>query len=262
MRFKTLILTLLVMVGLASAPASAQTALTATTISAAMTATQTTVTVASATSIVAGWVLYIDREAVLVRSITSTTAVISRGQMGTAPAAHGSGAGVLAQAPAAFSLVDPSGACSTLTETYLPRVSVVSGNLFDCVGSTAGAVTGAGYWVRHKQGGFTTPSFYGLGTISAYTASGALDIRPGVTTVAGGSAQSYTLANPSEAQNGMIMIIICKTTYAHTVTVATGIADGANTSDVATFAAIGDSLVVVAVHGKWYLISFRGTSLA
>lgn len=262
MRFKTLLLTMVVLLALVVAPTHAATSLTATTLSAAVTATQTTVTVASATGLTVGWYLYVDREAMLVRSISSTTITVTRGSGGTAPAAHGSGAGVLAQAPQAFSLVEPSGTCNTTTEVYLPRVVLTNGALYDCVGSTAGAVTGAGYWVRHKQGGFTVPSFYGLGTITAYTAAGAIDLRPGVSTVAGGSAQAYTVAAPTEAQNGMIMVILCKTAYAHTITFTTGIVDGANTSDVATFAAIGDSLVVVAIHGKWYLISFRGTSIA
>jgi hypothetical protein len=260
MRFKTLISMLLVLVALVVTPANAQTALTATTLSSAMTATQTTATVASATNLVAGWYLYIDREAILIRSISGTTAVVSRGVAGTAPASHGSGAGVLAQTPSAFYMTDVSGSCVTTAETYLPHINVVSGNIMDCLPSSSTLAYGAGYWVRYKQMGFTVPSFYGTGTVYTY-ASGAILIRPGVhlITATGGT---YTLAAPTEAQNGVVMTILSTVAQTNTVTVTGGV-DGTSSHDACAFAAaIGNHLTLVAVHGAWYLISAQGITVS
>lgn len=261
MRFKTLIPMLLVL-ALCAVPSFAATSLTATSLSAAVNATQNTVTVASATGLTVGWIMYVDREAMVIRSISSTTITVMRGTNGTAAAAHGSGAGVLAQVPQAFFLTDPSGACNTTTEDYLPHVNLVNGSIYDCIGTTASSVTGAGFWVRYKQFGFTVPSFFGNGDVDTYTADGAIPIKPGVTILAGSAGKAYTLAAPSLAQNGIVMVFAVGSAQAHTLTVAGGINGGSTATDVATFAALGDSLVLVANGGVWYLISFRGTSIA
>lgn len=259
MRIK-LLCVMLVLVALAGTPSYAATSLTATTISAAMNTTQTTIVVASATSLAAGWNMYIDRELMLIRVVTGTTITVQRGVGGTAPAAHGSGAGVLAQTPSAFFLTDVSGSCNVGTEVYLPHVNVINGNLYDCVPSSSTLYTGAGYWVRHKELGFTIPSFYGTGSIFTYSAGAAIMVKPGVHLLTG-TAQAYTLAVPIEAQNGMVVVILNTVAQTATVTVSGGI-DGTSSDDACAFAAaIGNHLTLVAIHGKWYLISAQGITV-
>lgn len=68
--------------------AAAQALVTRTTLSNAITATQTTFAVASATDFAAGAYLWVDREVMVVRSVSSTNITVTRGQMGTVAAAH------------------------------------------------------------------------------------------------------------------------------------------------------------------------------
>lgn len=262
MRFLKLIVPMLLVLALTVAPSFAATSLTATYLSSAINDTQTTVVVNSATGMSAGWLVFVDREAMLIRSISSTTLTVQRGVQGTAPAAHASSAGVLAQTPSAFYVKDVSGTCNTTTVEYLPWVNLSNGSVYDCLATSASSTTGAGVWVRYRQFGFSIPSFYGVGVVNTYTGDAAIPLRPGVTILAGSSAKNYTLAAPTYAQNGMVMVFAAGSAQAHTLTVSGGINGGSTATDVATFAALGDSLVLVANNGVWYLISFRGTSIA
>lgn len=124
-----------------SVPASAQTYLTSTTLSNATTASQTSFVVASASGIVAGGGLYVDREFMTVRSVSGTTITVSRGQSGTVANAHGASRTVIifpvAAIPTAVSSTDPSpvdgvGTCTPGAHQYLPIVNVTNGNVWLC----------------------------------------------------------------------------------------------------------------------------------
>lgn len=141
MKIRALFTSIVLLLGLMGA-AQAQTALTSTTLSAALTATQTTVQVASATGVSAGVYLFVDREAMRVNSITGTLANVSRGFAGSAARAHITGAVVYVGAASAFSSDGgpggPVGACTRTAQTTLPRISLPSGNVYDCpVGTNA-----------------------------------------------------------------------------------------------------------------------------
>jgi hypothetical protein len=255
MRFKTLILTLLVLVGLCAAPASAATALTATTLSAATTATASTVTVTSASGLTVGWIMYVDREAMVIRSITSTTIGVSRGTNGTAPAAHAILAGVLAQVPSAFASTDVSGSCSTLTEEYLPHVNIAAGNTYDCLTTSTSVTTGAGLWTQYKRGGFPVTSATFVQALTSTTAT--VLIKPGMITL-GGTAQTYTIAAPAVAQNGMRITFINVVAQINTV-VVTGSITGASTSaSCAMTNVIGNHIAIEAREGRWYIVGGQG----
>lgn len=83
-----------------------------------------------------GTLLYVDREAMRVLSVSGTTITVQRGANGTAAAGHLTGVTVYignpdwyAQDPAQFV---PSGTC-TLANTYaLPKIEVLSGEIFTC----------------------------------------------------------------------------------------------------------------------------------
>lgn len=85
-----------------------------------------------------------------------------------------------------------------------------------------------------------------------YTASGAIAEKFGVDTLSGAGALAMTLADPiTGTDDGKILRIVAHTAHAHTVTLAGGFQGGANHK--ATFGgAIGDTLVVLALLGKWY----------
>ena len=101
---------------------------------------------------------------------------------------------------------------------------------------------------------------------AVYTADGAISEKSGVVLIGGGGAKSMTLAAPIEGEDdGKMLIISAITAQAHTVTQATpefnGIDDGNN--DVATFGgAIGDSMVIVAYGGVWYVVNLRNVTIA
>lgn len=127
-----------------SVPASAQTYLTSTTNSAAITSSQTTFAVASATGIVAGGALYVDREWMIVRSVSGTNITVLRGQGGTVANSHGASRTVVIVPLAAVSLVpqsvDPGGtagigACTASNFQFLPLINVTNGNVWLCIAS-------------------------------------------------------------------------------------------------------------------------------
>lgn len=118
----------------------AQTTITSTTLSAAVTSTTaTTITVASATTFVAGNYAYVDQEAMLVRSASSTTITVERGVLSTQSATHKSGATILVGNPGHFKPMvngaPPYGRCIRTAQQYLPIIDAKSGNIWSCDGN-------------------------------------------------------------------------------------------------------------------------------
>jgi hypothetical protein len=97
----------------------------------------------SATDPTKATVLYIDREAMDVESVSGSTVTVTRATNSTAGRSHVSGAlvfvipsylvtfsGTNYGAPPAV----PAGSCTRSAETYLPRIQFISGMISDCVG--------------------------------------------------------------------------------------------------------------------------------
>ena len=100
------------------------------------------------------------------------------------------------------------------------------------------------------------------GVAAAYSASGAVAVQSGIITLAGGSAQAYTLVAPvAGTQDGLTMKFVCITKQAHTVTTPALAIDGI--MDTATFAASvnGECMTLQAFNGKWYMTSALGVTL-
>lgn len=138
---------LLALVGLV--PASAQTTVTSTTLSATITAAQTKFTVASASDLSAGYILFVDREAMKVTTVSGTTVTVTRGVSGTGAREHAASAVVYHGAPVEFSAneVVPGSVCTATAEPYLPRIVLPTGNVYQCtnsiwysIGSTVGSI--------------------------------------------------------------------------------------------------------------------------
>lgn len=126
-----------------------QTTVSSTTLSAALTSSSKTLTVASATGISGRTlaqarggvgsstadnltILYIDREAMEVEKVSSTTITVKRGAQGTAPAAHASAAKVWLGRAGYFGAIDRSGPCTAASETYVPVFNIHNGKQFNC----------------------------------------------------------------------------------------------------------------------------------
>lgn len=96
------------------------------------------------------------------------------------------------------------------------------------------------------------------------TGDGAIKITSGIVQITASSAATITIPDPPADDDGLL-IIMSTTAQAHTVSNAAGSgfnAGGAG-SDVATFgAAIGNNLVLVAIKGKWYVVTSTGITLA
>lgn len=244
---KRIILGIVAALALMASVASAQTTLNSTTISAAMTETQKFVLLTSATGVAANDILFVDREALKVISISSTRAEVIRGSNGTTAGPHASGAPIFTGVPAAFSRAEPpvGGSCTSTNEQYLPRVVVQSGNVYDCKGSR---------WRMFKQAGRIVNG--GVGNAgSAYTSAGAISIEPGTVFIGSGGALAMTLANPPAWADGLEMCFVASTAQAHTVTYTAGFGGGTTARDVATFGgAIQDGMCVVAWSSVWWVI--------
>lgn len=130
-------------------PAFGQTTTTSTTLSAAVTSTsQTSVVVAAATNVDAGGILYVDREAMQVVSVSSTTVRVIRGVEGTRPNRHVTGAQVWVaaklQKSSVFVSTYRSGACTAASEAYLPQIDLLGGGIYDCPSAV-------GQWVNLRN---------------------------------------------------------------------------------------------------------------
>lgn len=144
------LLRILALLGLPILALAQTNTLTTTTLSAAITQqTGSTspaqiISVASATGINApsntngtqGSLLYVDREAMRVQSINGTSITVLRGQNGTQAEGHLTGVLVwignpqwYSQDPAEF---PPNGACTLANTITLPRLEVLSGEIFTC----------------------------------------------------------------------------------------------------------------------------------
>jgi hypothetical protein len=110
---------------------SAQTALNETTTAAAMTASQTTIQVASATGAVAGGGIYLDREYMTIASNYTSGTTIPVIRAGRA-SSHAASVPVYIAPAAAFVNRDYDGSCVAAAESFLPRVNVTNGNIWDC----------------------------------------------------------------------------------------------------------------------------------
>lgn len=118
-------------------PGFAQATLSSTTLSAAMSdASSTTVRVASASGITGtSTMLFVDKEAMFVNSVSGTTLSVTRGYFGTVANSHPSGATVYLGPPGYFTSFDRSGSCTSTNELVLPVVNVKNGNFFRCTNS-------------------------------------------------------------------------------------------------------------------------------
>lgn len=130
-------------------PAVAQTTVTQTTLSAAQSATATTASLTSATGVLAGSGLFIDREYEFVISISGTTATVVRNQQGTGGAPAGGGGGHASGAivwvdpdptnvtrPGPFVYADPAlGSCTLTSELWSVRVNINNGYVWACQNS-------------------------------------------------------------------------------------------------------------------------------
>ena len=130
---------------------AAQATLNQTTLSAGVTRTAGVVQVTSASTMAAGDILYVDREAMAIRAVSGTTITVSRGREGTLATAHATRAVVYSGVPTRFYNSDPPyGRCTASAQPVLPYINVVTGGIFSCRLSgtinTATSSTDPGLW--------------------------------------------------------------------------------------------------------------------
>ncbi|GAC1403880.1 MAG: hypothetical protein NVSMB64_06300 [Candidatus Velthaea sp.] len=121
--------------------AFAQTAPTTTTTLYKLATSDTYVYVASAAGIVPGNLLFVDKEAMLINSVSGIALGVQRSVQGTAAVPHNTGVTVYQGGPGAFLQYDPSGACSAGAGSF-PVIS--TGNIWTCT---------ANQWTNIAAGG-------------------------------------------------------------------------------------------------------------
>lgn len=248
-----------------STSAQAQATVNSTTLAAAVTSINAlAVQVTSSTTFAVGQFLYVDREMMRITSITRTPIIdVQRGVNGTRADLHANATLLWSGPSNYFYDNEVAGPCTATNETALPHIVRMTGNVYDCKGATATTQV----WARYAIGGINqfAAGFLGgpAGVPPTYTSSGAITVQPGVVFIGSGGALAMTLAAPTTAQNGMIMIILASTAQAHTVTNTAGFGGGTTSRDVGTFGgAINDGLTIVAVNGVWWVINTRNVTLA
>lgn len=84
-----------------------------------------------------------------------------------------------------------------------------------------------------------------------YAANGAIAVADGVHAITKTSAAAMTLAPPTADDEGMEITITARTAFAHTVTITEGIGGKGAAFDVLTFAAVGDTIRLLACNLHW-----------
>jgi hypothetical protein len=105
-------------------------------------------------------------------------------------------------------------------------------------------------------------------SVTNYAANGAITQKDGTVTISKASAAAMTLADPTAGtqvggvgDDGKILRIVSKTAFAHVITITGGLQGGAlNTSTFA--AAVGSTLELEAIAGKWYTRPSVGSTLS
>lgn len=125
-----------------------QVTITPTTLSTAITSTSVkTITLTSTTNALAGNIVYVDNESMVIEQATPQL-IVQRGAGGTAASTHASGALAFVGAPNLFGsrpAPDPGGSCTRSTLAVVPLINITQGIISDCLG---------GQWVR----GVRTPN--------------------------------------------------------------------------------------------------------
>jgi hypothetical protein len=101
-------------------------------------------------------------------------------------------------------------------------------------------------------------------SVTAAIVSGAIAIASGTVTLGSGGALTMTLATPATpADDGKQIFIIAVTAHAHLVTTSANkiVTQGA-TGDKLTFAAVGDSVLLEAIGGLYYIRDITATNPA
>lgn len=249
----------------------AQTALYTTTLGAALAAPAqgsqaNTIQFASATNVAVGQGVVVDGEYLTIQSSTpvSTRWNVVRGQSGTQPAAHASGAAVFFGAPNNFYFDSrqPVGPCVSTQQQASPRIVVsTSTSIFLCPPVSVRAASTAATWAQITENGLPAANGNRY-TGWVYDTLGALTVQPGVQFIGSGGALAMTLAAPDKYMDGMVMILQASTAQAHTVTYTAGFYGTTTSSDVATFGgAIGDNVVIYASNGAWRIQSLKGVTI-
>lgn len=90
----------------------------------------------------------------------------------------------------------------------------------------------------------------------AITGDGAISIKEGYVVLSKGSAGAITIADPiATTDDGKIIRVIAISAQAHVITAATSGFNAKGSSGTATFgAALGNTVVLLAYQGDWYVI--------
>lgn len=241
---------------MASTSAFAQTTLNSTTLGAAVNGgpgvvAQQIISLASVSNITVGDLMFVDAETMQVNAIGTLQVTVTRG-VNSVARPHASGAAVYTGPRARVYGYDVTGACTATLELYQPHIVPTSGSMYVCSN---------GEWVRYVDGGYRLFTAGRTDGGTTYTANGAITVQPGLSFI-NGTTLAMTLANPTQQQNGMVMVIMSTNASAQTLTYTAGFDGGTTARDVATFGgAVGDNIVIQAFNGVWWVLSTRNVTL-
>lgn len=146
-----------------------------------------------------------------------------------------------------------SAAISAGADVYAAASGKIASTGFVFIGKALEAASGDGSVIEVMRMPNKRPA------VVLASASGAITIASSTVVITKtGSLAALTLAAPSAAQNGTLLVVTSATAFAHTITATTLIDDGVTggSKTTATFAAFaGASITLLAYEGKWLVIS-------
>ena len=99
--------------------------------------------------------------------------------------------------------------------------------------------------------------------VTTASGDGAITISEGIVKITKGSAAALTLADPASGDEGKVITIVSTTAYAHTIsnTGGSGFNAGGASKIKASYTGVGDTMAVVALGTKWYVLFSTPTTV-
>jgi hypothetical protein len=98
--------------------------------------------------------------------------------------------------------------------------------------------------------------------VALYPANGAIVPGGSVHAITKTSAAALTLPPPGAGDDGLRLVIIARTAFAHTVVITEGTGGKGAAFDTLTFAAVGDCIELIADNQHWAVLATNGVVIS
>lgn len=166
-----------------------------------------------------------------------------------------------------YAAIDIAASSSTTLGPFTTHRNYVltsyTGALTSSIAQADYGTTGTGDAVRGTAPTINSP--IETQAVALAATNGAVAIAPGLVVFTKAGVAAMTLAAPTAAQNGTVMMFVAGTANAHTLTATGLINDGVTggAKNLATFTAfVGSSLTLIAYNLQWHVVALNACTIS